>query len=60
MARGEAERGRIAGVSWLADRRLEVDNDLKQARARLAQLGAEVMGETSAVSGTPDSKAVPD
>lgn len=40
VARNEAERARITGVPWFAERLNQIESDLAQARTRLAQLGA--------------------
>lgn len=51
----EAERSRIVGVEWFADRLIQLDNELAQARARLAQLAVTDDAETAA-----ETKPVPD
>lgn len=45
----EAEQARATGVEWMADRLLEVEGELKQAEARLAQLGEGLADYTEAL-----------
>ncbi|MCF3652552.1 tetratricopeptide repeat protein [Synoicihabitans lomoniglobus] len=45
IERGEAEKARIAGIDWFAERTNQVESDLAQAKARLEQLG--VVGASS-------------
>ena len=54
-SRLEQERLQIAGVEWFADRLVQLDSELKQAQARLVQLGAasdEATGD--------EAKSIPD
>lgn len=41
----ESERARIAEVEWFADRLIQLDNDLFQARARITQLSPVEKGD---------------
>lgn len=47
------ERARIVGVDWFAERLIELDNEVAQMRARLAQLGAPVTGGEEAKTDGP-------